>query len=676
MRVQRCSGLATAYARSCPVLLIARPDTARPDHFLWCSGVGFWFGHARGELANRKPQPNRVERHPAIGPESLERARETYAQPVARLASEGSVLSVMALAPVRNPSVGYIPCCFCLASDRSTLCEARLWRVAIGPSVSRDTRGQRLWWASSGTGGGARGDASAREALRQIALHGRVAMPAGNLGPDDLAQNPRQVGPPPAFLPRRLRRFQDTNPSEFWAADAIPPLLPREGRHDRRIALVGAASMGKTRLVHELVRHIPPETIVFAPSRNLRNLSDADLRHATRYLGGRSCVLVFDDLNFYVGRTDVAELAQVVAEQAAICSIAVTCTTSTLSQVRNEAEPALSRFFSTLDQYEILRMTDAQMEVLAADPAGRTTRHDPHDCGGNPGLLLLDSQRLREEFNSLSPQEVAVLKAIHALFVAGISPIRIQQVSAMANSGFGAVLDLPIVSGALEHLYSMSFIRERAPVVPEEAFLREVIEEDVVRTRMDEVEGVLLELRDARGLSQLGVTLYFDEDFERSSRVMRLAVHVYRAAGTPESLVNAARTLSNLGVTLAGWERAPDEIETAYHDAAAAGREAAIPEGLVEKARALFNLGVALAGWGRAPQEIEAAWREAAAAGREAAIPEGLEVTARALFNLGNGLEDWERSPQEIETARREAAAAGTRSCHPRRAGGDGADAV
>ena len=167
----------------------------------------------------------------------------------------------------------------------------------------------------------------------------------GTWPPDDLGQNSRQAGPASAFLPRRLRRFQDPNASESWVADAIPSLLPREGRRGRRVALVGTASMGKTRLVHEMIRQLPPETTVFAPSRNLRNLSDADLKHATRYLGGRPCVLVFDDLNFYVGRTDVAELAQVVAEQASICSIAVTCTTSTLSQVRNEAEPALSRFF-------------------------------------------------------------------------------------------------------------------------------------------------------------------------------------------------------------------------------------------------------------------------------------------------------------------------------------------
>ena len=262
--------------------------------------------------------------------------------------------------------------------------------------------------------------------------------------------------------------------------------------------------MGKTRLVHELIHQLPRETIVFAPSRNLGDRSDADLRHATRYLGGKSCVLVFDDLNFYVGRTDVAELEQVVTEQASICSIAVTCTTSTLPQVRSDEEPALSRFFSALDQYEILRMTEEQMDVLAADPAGRTSERKPHDCGGNPGLLLVDFQRLHGEFNNLGHQEVAVLEAIHSLFIAGISPIRVDQVRALANSGFGAVLDPSIVSGALERLYSMSFVRERSPVVPEEAFLREVFEEDAVWTRLDEVEGVLNELKDAVGLSQLG----------------------------------------------------------------------------------------------------------------------------------------------------------------------------
>ena len=121
-----------------------------------------------------------------------------------------------------------------------------------------------LWfwrWAGS--------DASAREALRQIALHGRIAMPAGDLTPDDLEQDPRQVGPVSAFLPRRLRRFQDPDDSGSPMADVIPSLLLGESRHGRRVALIGAAAMGKTRLVLELISQLPPETIVFAPSRNL-----------------------------------------------------------------------------------------------------------------------------------------------------------------------------------------------------------------------------------------------------------------------------------------------------------------------------------------------------------------------------------------------------------------------
>ena len=557
------------------------------------------------------------------------------------------------------------------------------------------------WWA--------RRDASGREALRKIALHGRIAMPAGDLTPDDLARNARQVGPAPAFLPRRLRRFQDPTAFESWVADSIPSLLHGEGLLGRRVALVGAAAMGKTRLVHELIHQLPPETIVFAPSRNLRNRSDADLKHATRYLGGKSCVLVFDDLNFYVGRTDVAELEQVVAEQASICSIAVTCTTSTLPQVRSDEEPALSRFFATLDQYEILRMTDEQMDGLAADPARRTSEREPHDCGGNPGLLLLDFQRLRGEFNSLGHQEVAVLEAIHSLFVAGISPIRVDQVRALASSGFGAVLDPPIVSGALERLYSMSFVRERSPVVPEEAFLREVFEKDAGWTRLDEVEGVLHELQDAVGLSQLGNTHYYGEDFERASRVMRLVADLFRVAGTPESLVSAAKALynrgialtdwgrpeqeveatyrdavaagreastpagcaitakalTNLGNALAHWKRATQEVEATYRDAAASGRKADTPEGLVETAKALSNLGVFRTLGGRAPEEVEAVYRDAAAAGREAATPEGLAETARALFRLGVLLAGWGRAPEEVEAAYRDAAAAGREAATP-----------
>ena len=120
------------------------------------------------------------------------------------------------------------------------------------------------WWA--------RGDASARQDLRQIALHGRIAMPAGDLTPDDLPRNPQRGGSTAAFLPRWLRRLENSNDSECCVIGAIPSLLPGEGQRGRRVAFIGPAAMGKTRLVHELIRQLPPDTIVFAPSSNLGNL--------------------------------------------------------------------------------------------------------------------------------------------------------------------------------------------------------------------------------------------------------------------------------------------------------------------------------------------------------------------------------------------------------------------
>lgn len=556
------------------------------------------------------------------------------------------------------------------------------------------------WWA--------RGDACAREALRQIALHGRIALPAGDLTANDLQHNPSRVGSAAEFLPRRLRRFESSNDSVFCVAVAIPSLLPRKGPHGRRVALIGAATMGKTRLVHELVRQLPPDTIVFAPSRNLGSLRDASLRLSTRFLSGKSCVLVYDDLNFYVGRTDVAELEQVVAEHTLNFSTIVTCTTSTLPQVRSEAEPALGRFFSTLDQYELLQMTDEQMEILAADPARYARERDPQNCGGNPGLLLLDFQRLREEFNSLSPQEVVTVEAIHSLYLAGISPITIEEVSALAISGYGSDLGIPIVAEALARLRLMSFIREIDPVLPEEAFIREFVPEEVVWKRMDEVEGVLWELGNARALFQLGLTHHSNGDFERSSRAMRLSARLNRDAGTPLDLANAARALFNATVSLellkrpgqeveAGYrevvtlalnaaipevlelmaqaqlklghhlfhlEREPREIEAVWRGAALSGRGAGAPGGLVA-AEALFNLASALSNWEREPSEIEAAYREAACAGREAASPDGLVLVARALSNLGDELAQWGRPIQEVGAAYREAAAAGRESCTP-----------
>ena len=167
---------------------------------------------------------------------------------------------------------------------------------------------------------------------------------------------------------------------------------------------------------------------------------------------------------------------------------------------------------------------------------------------------------------------MAVAEAVYALFVAGISPIRVEPVRSLASSGFGANLDVPTVSSALVRLCSMSFVRESDPVLPEEAFLSEVVREDAARARMDEVEGVLRELNDAEGLSQLGNTHYYGADFERASRVMREVADLYRASGTPVGLVRAARALFNFGVALASWGRPEQEVETAYRDAAALGR--------------------------------------------------------------------------------------------------------
>ena len=54
-----------------------------------------------------------------------------------------------------------------------------------------------------------------------------------------------------------------------------------------------------------------------------------------------------------------------------------------------------------------------------------------------------------EEFNSLSHQEVAVLETVHALSVAGISPISVEQVRVLASSGSGAAFDPPVVNVCL-----------------------------------------------------------------------------------------------------------------------------------------------------------------------------------------------------------------------------------
>ena len=514
------------------------------------------------------------------------------------------------------------------------------------------------WWAI--------GDGRMRDDLRRISQAGQLTLPACDLTADDLLPDRSRTDPSATFLPRQLRRFEQPQAIGVAVIDAVPWLLPSDGGRGKRIALVGSAGMGKTRLAHELIQQLPSETIVFVPDRGLQNRNSAELERSTRYLRGKACVLVFDDLNYYVGRTKVAEIAEVVARQARQHAIIVTCTTSTLPQVRSDADPALSGFFAALDQYEVVRMTDNQMETLAAGPAGEHASRVPSECGGNQGSLLFDFQRLHEEFERLSAEERATVEAIHALFVAGISPIGFDQVRGLAESGFGATLDTPTIRGALERLRSMTFVREVEPVIPEEAYLSEMVGGEAAQARIREIEEVLEQLGDARGLFRVGaVTYHLREDFESASRAWRLAAELNRATGGAEGLVQTAMALAHLGLALNKWGRPPEEVEDAYRDAAAAGRDADSAEGLVQTTRALFELGDALSEWGRPEEEVEGAYRDAAAAGREAGTPEGLVHTAMALSNLGLDLARWERPQDEVEGTYRDAAAAGREAGTP-----------
>ena len=68
------------------------------------------------------------------------------------------------------------------------------------------------------------------------------------------------------------------------------------------------------------------------------------------------------------------------------------------------------------------------MEVLAADPAGRERANAVHTTvAGTPGSFCSNSGACVMNSKSSAIQEMAVVEAVFALFVAGISPIRVEQ---------------------------------------------------------------------------------------------------------------------------------------------------------------------------------------------------------------------------------------------------------
>ena len=106
----------------------------------------------------------------------------------------------------------------------------------------------------------------------------------------DVLGERRWFPPPPTYLERRVRRHGSTD----LLMDGITATSDAWAR-GRGVAITGPAGMGKTRLVYEAAKGLPPQTIVLLPLRGeIKNLNKS-----CRYLRRRLALLVFDDINEY-----------------------------------------------------------------------------------------------------------------------------------------------------------------------------------------------------------------------------------------------------------------------------------------------------------------------------------------------------------------------------------------
>jgi hypothetical protein len=507
-----------------------------------------------------------------------------------------------------------------------------------------------LYWASS--------DARVRLDLIKICTPSRksdrgLAITAADLDPDDVLR--RSSDPSPAFLSRRVRPFKvgvDEDRVDLDGVKAISDVWAIK----RAVVVLGPAGMGKTRLVCEAIKRQSPTTVVVAPSYNaLASITSEQLL----YLKGRHVAIILDDLDYYT-KVDPAEFIRRVAVSAKTCVVAATCTVSSLATVNSDAVPQLRNYFNSLEQYELLPLSAAQIEILKRD-------HHPKsptlDYAGNPGMLLFDMDRIRGAYNALTIEQRDVLESVALMFWANVRPIERGLLLIIVNRVFQRTMDMSALRVVLDALSKIPFLKACDPIEPVEAYLDGVVNHPAAILRNTKIlEEMFFERRDASALFQLAVGYHFRKELNAELKVTPLVVDLYLASG---KLADAAVALNNCGLTQIEAERPYEEIETTFRKAAAVGREAATSEGLVETARSLTNIGDAQRLRNRPLAESEASYREAVAVGRQAGTPEALAETQRALFNLAVALGSSDRPLQEVATTYREAAEIGRQLATP-----------
>lgn len=231
---------------------------------------------------------------------------------------------------------------------------------------------------------------------------------------------------------------QEWNDFYLWTEERTGRVLESLEKRGRALVL-GVSGLGKTRLVIEVLRRLSNDDLDFKGRLVVAVDKSPDvLSHSVmgKSLGRkrRSVVLLFDDLEQYVGKFDIDKLVSNFRRVSKKVAVVATCRIEEFPKIENA--PDVTRLFSEKDG-DYIRIPIYSVDEGHAIAKG-VQKEFPKDFRGTADCIVLQTMRGREYYkNVLNDSERSVLRAIKLLRFLGItSALYIEEVKLVWDGVF------------------------------------------------------------------------------------------------------------------------------------------------------------------------------------------------------------------------------------------------
>jgi len=312
--------------------------------------------------------------------------------------------------------------------------------------------------------------------------------------------------------------------------------------------LLGQPLSGKSHTLYNIIKRMD-EFDVVKPLKNEQSFLD----DAFSLLEGRKVVLLLDDLNDWVNTTtDLLDFRDKLSCHAASCVVAATCRDgSELGVVKSALGTGLHRFYEDIPlKLRLLPPTNEDKERLARGI------HKDWDSATSAQFPTLGSITMAESmvamslrFGSLLPEQQDTLRGLQLLASAGVLPFTTQHLQPVLQHIFQRQ-NLHLAD-CLRALTEQAFLRPpitQDRINPEPAYLQQVVTYVEGKSPEDDfvpLLNVLVKLRDAKGLNDMGIVRLWEDDYELAEACFEQALAI--EPENPLFWINKGAMLSQMG---------------------------------------------------------------------------------------------------------------------------------